>query len=396
MEWKRKVDELARALAKARLVDAGLDAELAELSERDEDAAARTALAWLAEHELVGWTVPAAHGGAPTGGLCPEDDVSVRALVDLRMELAFASGMLDVMFVMQGLGSYALARGGSDALRAEVLPAVARGERVAAFALTEPNAGSSLGEVTTRAERGGDEWRLSGTKVYISNAGIADVYTVLARTSGEPGGRDGGEGLTMFYVPGDHPGLEVERFEVMAPHPIGELRLDGVAVPDAWRLGEVGGGLDLALGTLGRFRTSVAAAACGFARRAIVESREHLTHRRQFGKPLAANQALRFDLAEMETRLVAAELLTHRAAERLDAGLDAGRDVARAKLFATEAASWICDRAVQHHGGLGVKRGSVVERLFRDVRALRIYEGTSEVQKLILAKALLAEGPDRG
>jgi len=396
MEWKRQEDPLARALARAHLVDEGLDGHLARLSETDEDRAAREALAWLAERELIAWAVPAAWGGADTGGFCPEDDVSVRALVDLRMELSFASGMLDVMLVMQGLGSYALARGGTDDLRAEVLPGVARGERVAAFGLTEPGAGSSLGEVTTKAVKDGDEWVLEGSKTFITNAGLADFYTVLARTSGEPDGRAGGAGLTMFYVPADSVGLDVERFEVMAPHPIGEVHLSGVTIPDAWRLGDVGGGLELALATLGRFRTSVAAAACGFARRALVESRAHLTAREQFGKPLAANQALRFDLAEMETKLVAAELLTRKAAKRLDRGREAARDVARAKLFATEAASWICDRAVQHHGGLGVKRGETVERLYREVRALRIYEGTSEVQKLILAKALLAEGPDRG
>ncbi|MDF1798702.1 MAG: acyl-CoA dehydrogenase family protein [Planctomycetota bacterium] len=393
MEPQRKQDPLARAMVRAHRVDAGFEAELASLGE---DEAARTALAWLAERDLCAWAVPAAWGGAETGGLCAADDVSVRALSDLRMQLAYSSGMLDVMLVMQGLGSYSLARGGSDELRALVLPAVAKGELVAAFGLTEPGAGSSLGEVATRAERDGDDWLLTGTKTFISNAGLADFYTVLVRTSGSPGGRDGGDGLTMFFVPGDAAGLEVERFEVLAPHPIGTVTFDGVRVPDAQRLGELGGGLSLALGTLARFRTSVAAAACGFARRALVESRAHLLRREQFGKPLAANQALRFDLAEMETQLVAAELLTRRAAKRLDKGHEAARDVARAKLFATEAASWIADRALQHHGGLGVKRGEVVERLYRDVRALRIYEGTSEVQKLILAKALLSDGPDRG
>ena len=393
MVWKRKEDPLARAMVRAHLVDDGLDAELAAM---DEDAAARAAIAWLAERDLCAWAVPSAFGGADTGGLTAPDNVSVRALCALRKQLAFSSGMLDVMLVMQGLGSYSLAQGGSEELCMQVLPAVARGESIAAFGLTEPNAGSSLGEVATRAERGGDEWLLTGTKTFISNAGLADFYTVLARTSGTPGGRDGGDGLTMFYVPADSVGLAVERFEVMAPHPIGTVSFAGVSIPDAWRLGEVGGGLELALATLGRFRTSVAAAACGFARRALVESRAHLLRREQFGKPLAANQALRFDLAEMETRLVAAEMLTRRAAKRLDKGKDAARDVSRAKLFATEAAGWIADRAVQHHGGLGVKRGEVVERIYRDVRALRIYEGTSEVQKLILAKALLSEGPDRG
>ena len=358
------------------------------LDTMSEDEAARAALAALAEADLVRWTVPAKHGGADTKGLCADDDVSVRALVVVRNELAYASGMLDVMFVMQGLGSYPVARGGGPALCAELLPRVAAGAAIAAFAVTEPDAGSSLGEVATRAERSGERWRISGQKVYISNAGLADFYALLARTSGEPG--DGAnDALTMFYVPADAAGLRIERFEVLAPHPIGELHLNDVEVDDARRLGEVGGGLGLALSTLGRFRTSVAAAACGAARRALDESRTRLSGRRQFGRPLSTFQALRFDLAEMDVRLRAAELLTDEAALALDSGRKATAEVARAKLFATEAAGWICDRAVQHHGGLGVRRGSVVERLYREVRALRIYEGTSEIQRLILAKELL-------
>lgn len=392
-DWKRKQTPLDAALARAHLVDEGLEDELASLSE---DAAARRALEWLVDRDLLSWCVPADHGGADTGGLAAGDEVSVRAVAKLRAALAEKSGMLDVMFVMQGLGSYSLARGGSDELKRDVLPAVASGELLAAFGLTEPGAGSSLGEVACRADQSANgAWVLDGHKTFISNAGICDFYTVLARTSGEPGGREGGEGLTMFFVPADAPGVSVERFRVMAPHPIGEVHFDGVPVEDALRLGEVGDGLALALGTLARFRTTVAAAACGFARRALVESIEHLKRRRQFGKPLAANQGLRFDIAEMETQLVAAELLVERAAKRLDAGEEATRDVARAKLFATEAAGWIVDRCVQHHGGLGVKVGEVPERLYRDVRALRIYEGTSEVQKLILAKALFTEGPTR-
>jgi len=382
---------LDAALARARSADRELEDELAGLPE---DAAAKAALEWLADAELLGWTVPADLGGAATGGLVADDEVSVRAVSALRGALAHRSGMLDVMFVMQGLGSYALAKGGDAELQQGVLGAVASGELIAAFGLTEPNAGSSLGELTTRAEREDDgRWRLNGHKTYISNAGIADFYTVLARTSGEPGGRSGGEGLTMFFVPGDAPGVRVERFEVIAPHPIGEVFLEDVVVEDSARLGEVGQGLALALGTLGRFRTTVAAAAAGFARRALEESVAHLTTREQFGKPLAANQGLRFDLAEMETQLVAADLLVGRAATRLDLGREAARDVARAKLFATETASWIIDRCVQHHGGRGVRVGEVPERLYRDIRALRIYEGTSEVQKLILAKALLEHGP---
>ncbi|MEZ6015103.1 MAG: acyl-CoA dehydrogenase family protein [Planctomycetota bacterium] len=360
-----------------------------------EDVAARAALARLASGELLQWAVPQAFGGAHNEGISSNERVSVRALCAVRCELAYASGMLDVVFVEQGLGSYAIALGGSDALRHEVLPAVVRGERVAAFALTEDGAGSDLARVALEARPApGGGYTLHGHKTYITNAGIADFYTVLARTSGAPGE---GEGATMFYVPATAPGLSVERFEVTAPHPIGRVFFDGVYVPDAAVLGEVGRGIEVAFGTLSTFRTSVAAAACGFARRALDESVAHLTQREQFGRPLSSFQGLRFDLAEMDTRLRAAELLVDEAARAVDAGRPARSEVARAKLFATETASWICDRAVQHHGGSGVRRGSIVEALWRDVRALRIYEGTSEVQKLILAKEVLAaqcgEGP---
>jgi acyl-CoA dehydrogenase len=384
---------LQEALARSRSVPTSLENELEALGEDD---SARRSIEWLAEHKLIDWMVPSDFGGADTGGLVASNVTSVQAVAELRAELAFRSGMLDVMLVMQGLGSYPIALGGSDELRLEVLPKVADGSLIAAFGLTEPGAGSSLGEVSTRATRAGNDWVLDGQKTYITNAGLADFYTVLARTSGEPGGREGGSGLTMFYVPAGSQGVSVQRFQVMAPHPIGEVHFDGVRVSDEYRIGEVDGGLVLALGTLARFRTTVAAAACGFARRALCESRTHLLSREQFGKPLSANQGLRFDLAEMEARLIAAELLTERAARRSDeVGEAAARDVARAKLFATEAAAYIVDRAVQHHGGSGVRRGTPVERIYREIRALRIYEGTSEVQKLILAKALLKDGPDQ-
>lgn len=353
-----------------------------------ERAAARAALERLASEGLLAWTVPVRDGGAEAvAGSSPAavDSVSVRVLCAVRAELAYVSGMLDVVFVMQGLGSYPIALGGSPELRSRVLPDVVAGERVAAFAVTEPGAGSNLTEVAMRAEPAGDGFVLTGHKTFISNAGIADFYCVLARTAGEPGDRTG---LTMFFVPADAPGLRADPFEVMAPHPIGDVHMEAVRVPAAYRLGDEGNGLSVALATLARFRTSVAAAANGFARRALDESLRHLGQREQFGRPLAANQGLRFDVAEMDTRLRAAELLVAEAAEAVDNGQPATAEVARAKLFATEAASWICDRAVQHFGGLGVKRGQVVERLFREVRALRIYEGTSEVQKLILAKEL--------
>ncbi|HPF14064.1 MAG: acyl-CoA dehydrogenase [Planctomycetes bacterium] len=350
-----------------------------------EDAQARCALALVAEAGLLTHTVPARWGGASHPGV-DESAVSVRILCSLRNVLSFASGMLDVMFVEQGLGSYPLALGGQGEWVREVLAEVMRGERVAAFALTETGAGSDLSAVATHAQHDADGWRLSGSKTFITNAGIADFYTVLARTSGQPGER---EGLSMFFVPADQGGLQVERFEVMAPHPIGTLTFEDVRVEPQWLLGTLGGGLELALATLGRFRTSVAAAANGFSRRALHESMAHLERRQQFGRPLSSFQGLRFDLAEMDARLAAGELLVREAAEAIDQGMEASTEVARAKWWCTENASWICDRAVQHLGGLGVQRGQVVERLYREVRALRIYEGTSEVQKLILAKNAL-------
>ncbi len=352
----------------------------------DEGAAAHAALALLADEGLLAWTVPERDGGADTGELCEADLVSVRALSRVRDELAYHSAMLDVMFVMQGLGSFPVALGGSEALRAELLPAVAKGELIAAFALTETGAGSNVAQVATNARRSETGWILNGSKTFISNAGLADFYTVLARTSGEIGDADG---LSMFVVPSGVEGLRTENFEVMSPHPIGDLFFEDVEISEGNLLGEEGDGLTLAFGTLGRFRTSVAAAANGFARRALDESCDRLLEREQFGRPLATFQALRFDLAEMDTRLRAAQLLVEEAATSVDCGELSERSVARAKLYATETAGYICDRAVQHFGGLGVKRGSVVEHLYRDVRALRIYEGTSEIQKLIIAKDVL-------
>ena len=377
---RRTLDELR---ARARALGVRLGEKLAGMDEED---AARAALTGLASEGLCAWAVPERDGGAPTGGLAAEYYVSVRALGVLRDELAWHSGMLDVMLVMQGLGSFPVALGGSARLRKEVLPSVAAGESIAAFALTEPNAGSSLADIATRAERKGDGWVLNGHKTFISNAPIARFFTVLARTA-EP--TDESANLSMFFVPSDAWGLDVEPFEVLAPHPIGDVLLKDCAVPGEFLLGKEGQGMELALGTLSRFRTSVAAAANGFARRALDESRAHLLQRRQGGRSLSKHQALRFDLAEMDVRLRAAQLLVDEAAERADAGLESTMEVARAKLFATEAAGWICDRAVQLHGGLGVKKGSVVERLYRESRALRIYEGTSEIQKSILARLLL-------
>jgi len=363
-----------------------------------EELRARAALGALADSGLLAYTVARARGGADASSLVPDgpaargEGPSVLALSALRDELAYGDGLLDLMFVMQGLGSFPLQMGGRGAFADGVCADVIAGKQIAAYALTEPNAGSSLDEIATRAVRDGDGWRLDGTKVFISNAGIADFYCVLARTSGEPGDRAPG-GLTMFFVPASANGVVCEPFEVIAPHPIGEVRFEGVELSDDVRLGEVGSGLELALATLACFRTTVGAAANGFARRALDESVRHLSERHQFGRPLGANQGLRFDLAEMDARLRAAQLLVEEAARLTDAGdARADRAVARAKLVATETAGFVCDRAVQHHGGRGVKRGEIVEELYREVRALRIYEGASEVQKLILGKLVLGQG----
>ena len=371
-----------QALDKALQQAQALGALEPEFDQLEETASARRALQAVAGAGLAAWTVPQEFGGLDTQGLSRPGAVSVRALCALRQELAFRHGMLDLMFVEQGLGSYSIVLGGNRALAAEILPRVARGELVSAFALTEPEAGSSLTQTSTQAVREGQDWLLTGHKTFISNAGIADFYTVMARTAEQQ--------FTMFFVPAGAAGVRIERFEVLAPHPIGDVHLDAVRIPDRFRLGEIGAGMQVALGTLATFRTSVAAAANGFSRRALQESTARLRTRVQFGKPLASFQALRFDVAEMDMRTRAAELLVDEAARLVDGGGSASAAaVARAKLFATENAAWVCDRAVQHWGGLGVKRGSVVERLYRDVRALRIYEGTSEIQKLVLAKELL-------
>ncbi len=376
---------LAELAAKAREVGERL---AREIEGAKVDWAAQECIEALGAAGLTAWTVPARDGGAKAKGLCEAETVSVRALCAVRDELAWHHPLLDVMFVMQGLGSFPVALGGKPELRELILPRVARSRNhfVAAFALTETGAGSSLDDVATQAVRTKEGWKLDGEKTFISNAGIASFYSVLARTSGEPGSKGG---LSMFFVSAAEPGVSVERFEVLGEHPIGTVKFQGVQIGKEHLLGAEGGGQEIALATLARFRTSVAAAANGFSRRAIDETTRHLKARKQFGRALASFQALRFDVAEMDVRLRAAQLLTAEAARLVDADEPAAAAVARAKLYATESAGWICDRAVQAHGGLGVRRGTVVERLYRDVRALRIYEGTSEVQKLVLAREIL-------
>jgi acyl-CoA dehydrogenase len=349
----------------------------APVDESDEHAATRTYIERLARAELLRLLVPKAYGGT-------SDTVRSVPICVARQWLARQSGALDTAFIMQGLGSYPVTMAGSEALRRTLLPRVASGEAICAFGLTEPEAGSDVGAMRTLAEPTGDGVVLRGVKAFISNAGVATSYVVFAR-EGIPGDK---ARFGAFWVPGDAPGLSIEPIKVIAPHPIGSVHLDGVVVPAAHRLGEIGEGLQIALGTLDVFRVSVGAAALGLADRALDETIGHLRRRVQFGKPLAKQQGLRFAVADVATEHMAAQLLVYRAAAARDAGQASSDQVAMAKLYATESAQRVIDRAVQSLGGLGVTVGSVPERLYREIRALRIYEGTSEIQKLVIARTL--------
>jgi acyl-CoA dehydrogenase len=315
----------------------------------------------------------------------PFGRLDLRSLVAVREGLAYFSSVADTAFAMQGLGSYPIHLAGTDVQRRRWLPAVREGEVLAAFAATEPEAGSDLGNARTEAARDGELYRLNGIKTYISNAGIAGLYTVLARTNTEGGPK----GLSMFLVDAEAPGLSVKPQEPIAPHPLGEVRFDGVP---AVLLGAEGDGYKLALQTLDAFRPSVGAAACGLAQRALDEALRFVQGRRQFGRLLAEFQATRMALAEMHAEIEGARLLVRHAAWLKDEGAGRiAREGAVAKLAATEMAQRVVDRAVQLHGGHGVMKGATVERLYREVRSLRIYEGTSEIQKLVIARELLKE-----
>ena len=334
-----------------------------------------------------GWTryaVPSAWGGALA-------ELDSRALCIVRETLAYHDGLADFAFAMQGLGSGAITLAGSEALRARYLPRVAAGEAIAAFALSEPEAGSDVAAMTMRARR--DEadgsWLLDGIKTWISNGGIADFYTVFARTADKPGAR----GITAFVVDAASPGLTVAaRIDVIAPHPLATLLFSNCRVPASQRLGDEGQGFKIAMQTLDIFRASVAAAALGFARRALDEALAHATTRRMFGQTLADFQLTQAALADMATDIDSAALLTYRAAWLRDVKrARATREAAMAKLTATEHAQRVIDRALQMFGGLGVTKGAIVESLYREIRALRIYEGASEVQRLIIGRDLLRE-----
>jgi len=319
----------------------------------------------------------------------PDSRFDVRSLALLREVFAFHAGLADFALTMQGLGSGPVALAGTDAQKSRYVGRAARGEAIAAFALSEPDAGSDVAALSTRARRDGAHYVLDGSKTWISNGGIADFYVVFARSEDAPGTK----GISAFVVDADAPGLSIqERIEIVAPHPMATLSFSGCRVPAANLLGGEGEGFKLAMRTLDIFRTGVAAAALGFARRAFAEALLRARERQMFGRTLADFQTTQTKLADMATGIDAAALLTYRAAWMRDVqGKRVTREAAMAKMRSTETAQEVVDAAVQICGGLGVKRGHPVERLYREVRALRIYEGATEVQKLIIARELLKE-----
>lgn len=338
----------------------------------------------------------AAEPGTPPRAGAPFD---VRALALIRETLARQHALADFAFAMQGLGSGPIALAGSPELRESYLPRVASGEAIAAFALSEADAGSDVAALRCRARRVGDEYTLEGEKTWISNGGIADFYCVFARTSGpdqRPDGTTSAAGISAFVVDAASPGLSISRrIDTLSPHPLATIRLEGCAVPATRRLGAEGEGFKLAMRTLDVFRTSVAGAALGFAQRALDEALAHALKRRMFGRTLADFQLTQAALADMACGIDAARLLTYRAAWLRDRDERATREVAMAKMAATETAQKVIDRAVQMLGGRGVARGETVEHLYRDIRALRIYEGATEVQQLIIGRDLI-ERASRG
>jgi len=337
------------------------------------------AAGWL-RHAVAGST----HGGAA-------EVIDTRAICLLRETLGWHHGLADFAFAMQGLGSGAISLRGTPAQRERYLPRVARGDAIAAFALSEPNAGSDVAAMACAARPSGGDYIIEGEKTWISNGGIADFYVLFARTGEAPGAR----GISAFIVDANTPGLEIaERIAVVAPHPLARLRFTECRVPATQRIGEAGQGFKIAMQTLDIFRTSVAAAALGFARRALREGLQRATSRQMFGQRLADFQLAQAKLAQMATTVDSAALLTYRAAWQRDQGANVTREAAMAKMAATEGAQQVIDAAVQLFGGEGVRSGQMVESLYREIRALRIYEGATEVQQLIIARELLKAAGD--
>ncbi|MEO3476468.1 acyl-CoA dehydrogenase family protein [Phaeobacter sp. CAU 1743] len=363
-----------------RTLAADLDAWAAEtvsgIDHSDTDAACRALVTALGEG---GW---AQHSGAPAG-----ETLDVRSLCLIRETLARHDGLADFAFAMQGLGTGAISLFGNESQQAEWLPLTRSGQAISAFALTEPQSGSDVANSTMTATLDGDEYVLNGEKTWISNGGIADVYTLFARTGEGPGAK----GLSAFIVPAGLPGFEVvERQQVIAPHPLATLRFTDCRIPASAMIGGPGQGFRIAMSVLDVFRSTVAAAALGFARRALDEALSRVTSRQVQGAPLFDLQMVQGHIADMALDVDAAALLVYRAAWTKDSGAArVTREAAMAKLFSTDQAQQVIDKAVQLHGGDGVRHGQKVEELYRDIRALRIYEGASDVQRVVIARQTL-------
>jgi acyl-CoA dehydrogenase len=365
-------------------LDGWAKAHVASLSDpHDVDASCRALVAALGRDGWLKPVAPLAYGGQG-------DCYDVRSLCLSRETLAYHDGLADFAFAMQGLGSGPITLFGSEAQKQRFLPNVVAGKALAAFALSETEAGSDVAALACSATPdGADHVRINGEKMWISNGGIADFYVVFARTGEAPGAR----GLSAFIVPADTPGLEIaERIDVIAPHPLARLRFHDCRIPLSLRIGQGGEGFKIAMSTLDVFRSTVGAAALGFARRAFDEAMERVSTRHLFGQPMANLPLAQAALAEMATDIDASALLIYRAAWAKDHGAERiTREAAMAKMVATENAQVVIDKAVQLFGGLGVRSGMRVEMLYRDIRALRIYEGATEVQKLIIAREMLRQ-----
>ena len=379
LEWPF-LEERHRTLE--RELDAWAAEHVADHHGTDVDASCRALVralgqgGWL-RHAVAGQV----HGGA-------SDVLDTRALCIIRETLARHNGLADFAFAMQGLGSGAISLDGTAEQKQRYLSRVARGEAISAFALSEPDAGSDVAAMACEARVEGDTVVLNGEKTWISNGGIADFYVVFARTGEAPGSR----GISAFIVDADTPGFEIaERIDVIAPHPLARLRFTNCCIPLTQRVGEAGQGFKVAMRTLDVFRTSVAAAALGFARRALDEGLQRAVSRKMFKGVLADFQLTQAKLAQMATTIDSAALLTYRAAWQRDQGRNVTREAAMAKMVSTEGAQQVIDAAVQLWGGMGVVSEQPVERLYREIRSLRIYEGATEVQQLIIARELLGD-----
>jgi acyl-CoA dehydrogenase len=362
-------------------VHSWVDAHLIGTGEQaDVEAAARLLVRELGSQQFLAFTVPAAYGGKRAR-------VQARDLCVLREELARGSALADALFAVQALGSCPVILAGGEEQKRRYLPPIASGKAIAAFALTEPEAGSDVASLQTRALKRDNQYALSGTKRFISNAGIAAFYVVFASTAPEKKHK----GVSAFIVDAATPGLVVkEKTALISPHPLGVIAFEDCVVNADARLGAEGEGLNIAYGSLDVLRCTVGAAALGLARRALDAAIHYSSQRRQFGRAIGEFQGIQFKLADMATELEAARLLVYQAAWSHDCGNGNARvQSSMAKLYATEAAQRIVDQALQIHGGAGLVSGSIMERLYRDVRALRIYEGTSEIQKVIIARELL-------